>query len=51
MRPIWIAGAAEGFRPLDLRRAVAARRMRDLTVNLDELCVIHIRAKPGLNRL
>src|SRR5580704_2036605 len=41
---VWIASAAEGFRSMDLRRTVPARRMRNLAVHFDELRVIDIRA-------
>jgi|HubBroStandDraft_6_1064221.scaffolds.fasta_scaffold1673868_1 hypothetical protein len=48
---IGIASAAERLCPLDLRRAVSARRMRNFAVELYELGVIDIGTKAGLYRL
>jgi predicted small integral membrane protein len=46
---VWIAGAAKNFHPLDLCRAVAARRMRNLAVELHELSVIDIGTKASFD--
>jgi hypothetical protein len=51
MLRIGIALTAECFGALDLRRAIATRRMRNLAVQLDELSVIDIRTKPLLDRV
>jgi len=44
-----VAGAAERLGSLDLRGAIAACRMRDLAIELDQLGIIDIRAKAGLD--
>src|SRR6266446_5016140 len=44
-----VARTAERLRPLDLRRAVAACRMRNLAIQLNELGVIDIGAKTRLD--
>jgi hypothetical protein len=46
---IGIASATERFGALYLRRAVAARRMRNLAIELDQLGIINISTKTGLN--
>ena len=49
MAGVRLAGAAKRLRPLDLRRAVPAGRVRDLAVHFDELGVINIGTKTGIN--
>src|SRR5271155_1027526 len=47
---VGISCAAECLGAIDLRRAVAAGRMRNLAIELDELRVIDIGTEAGLDR-
>src|ERR1700730_15030215 len=48
---VWVASAAECLSPVNLRWAVPTRRMRNLAIELNELGIIYIGTKPGLDCL